>query len=169
MLIFGDFGVDVIKIEVGQKGKVGDMMCYVGVLLIGDFGLIYISFNCNKKLVQLDVKIEDGKVVIVVLFKDVDVFFYNVCLVGMGCFGFDYDSVKKINFGIVYVYCVGFGVGGLYEKCQVYDDLIQGVLGFVVLNVMCFGGDLEYVLSLVVDKMVGLFVIYVILVVLYYK
>lgn len=168
-LIFGDLGADVIKIEAGQKGKAGDLMRYAGASPTGDLGPIYTSLNRNKKSVQLDAKTEEGKAAIVALLKDADVFFHNVRLAGMGRLGLDYDSVKAINPGIVYVHCAGFGAGGPYEKRQAYDDLIQGASGFAALNAMRSGGDPEYAPSLVADKTVGLFATYATLAALYHK
>lgn len=168
-LIFGDLGADVIKIEAGQKGKSGDMMRYAGASPTGDLGPIYTSLNRNKKSVQLDAKTEDGKAAILALLKDADVFFHNVRLAGMGRLGLDYESVKAINPGIVYVHCAGFGAGGPYEKRQAYDDLIQGASGFAALNAMRSGKDPEYAPSLVADKTVGLFATYATLAALYHK
>lgn len=168
-LIFGDLGADVIKIEAGQKGKAGDMMRYAGASPTGDLGPIYTSLNRNKKSVQLDAKTEDGKAAIIALLKDADVFFHNVRLAGMGRLGLDYESVKAINPGIVYVHCAGFGAGGPYEKRQAYDDLIQGASGFAALNAMRSGKDPEYAPSLVADKTVGLFATYATLAALYHK
>lgn len=168
-LIFGDLGADVIKIEAGQKGKAGDTMRYAGASPTGDLGPIYTSLNRNKRSVQLDAKTADGKAAILALLKDADVFFHNVRLAGMGRLGLDYDSVKAINPGIVYVHCAGFGAGGPYEKRQAYDDLIQGASGFAALNAMRSGGDPEYAPSLVADKTVGLFATYATLAALYHK
>lgn len=168
-LIFGDLGADVIKIEAGQKGKAGDMMRYAGASPTGDLGPIYTSLNRNKKSVQLDAKDADGKAAILALLKDADVFFHNVRLAGMGRLGLDYESVKAINPGIVYVHCAGFGAGGPYEKRQAYDDLIQGASGFAALNALRSGGDPEYAPSLVADKTVGLFATYATLAALFHK
>ena len=140
-LIFGDLGADVIKIEAGQKGKAGDMMRYAGASPTGDLGPIYTSLNRNKKSVQLDAKEADGKAAILAMLKDADVFFHNVRLAGMSRLGLDYESVKAINPGIVYVHCAGFGAGGPYEKRQAYDDLIQGASCFSSFNVRRSGAD----------------------------
>jgi crotonobetainyl-CoA:carnitine CoA-transferase CaiB-like acyl-CoA transferase len=168
-LIFGDLGADVIKIESGQKGKAGDTMRYAGASPTGDLGPIYTSLNRNKRSVQLDAKTDDGKAAIIEMLKTADVFFHNVRLAGMGRLGLDYESVKAINPGIVYVHCAGFGAGGPYEKRQAYDDLIQGASGFAALNAMRSGADPEYAPSLVADKTVGLFATYATLAALYHK
>ena len=168
-LIFGDLGADVIKIESGQKGKAGDTMRYAGASPTGDLGPIYTSLNRNKRSVQIDAKTDDGKAAIIEMLKTADVFFHNVRLAGMGRLGLDYESVKAINPGIVYVHCAGFGAGGPYEKRQAYDDLIQGASGFAALNAMRSGADPEYAPSLVADKTVGLFATYATLAALFYK
>ena len=168
-LIFGDLGADVIKIESGQKGKAGDTMRYAGASPTGDLGPIYTSLNRNKRSVQIDAKTDDGKAAIIEMLKTADVFFHNVRLAGMGRLGLDYESVKAINPGIVYVHCAGFGAGGPYEKRQAYDDLIQGASGFAALNAMRSGADPEYAPSLVADKTVGLFATYATLAALYHK
>lgn len=168
-LIFGDLGADVIKIEAGQTGKAGDMMRYAGASPTGDLGPIFTSLNRNKRSVQLDAKRADDKAAIIAMLKDADVFFHNVRLAGMARLGLDYDSVKAINPGIVYVHCAGFGAGGPYEKRQAYDDLIQGASGFAALNAMRSGGDPEYAPSLVADKTVGLFAAYATLAALFHR
>ena len=159
-LIFGDLGADVVKIESAQPGKAGDTMRYAGASPTGDLGPIFTSLNRNKKSVQLDAKTDQGKAAIIALLKDADVFFHNVRLAGMARLGLDYDSVKAINPGIVYVHCAGFGVGGPYEHRQAYDDLIQGASGFSHLSVMRDGSEPAYAPSLVADKTVGLFATY---------
>ncbi|MBR9835355.1 MAG: CoA transferase [Alphaproteobacteria bacterium] len=159
-LIFGDLGAEVIKIEAGQKGKAGDTMRYAGASPTGDLGPIYTALNRNKKSVQLDARTPKGKQAMLALLKDADVFFHNVRLAGMGRLGLDYESVKAINPGIVYVHCAGFGMGGPYEHRQAYDDLIQGASGFASLSSMRDGSAPSYAPSLVADKTVGLFAAY---------
>ena len=168
-LIFGDLGADVVKIESAQPGKAGDMMRYAGKSPTGDLGPIYTALNRNKKSVQLDAKTEDGKAALIAMLKEADVFFHNVRLAGMGRLGLDYESVKAINPGIVYVHCAGFGVGGPYEHRQAYDDLIQGASGFASLSSMRDGSEPAYAPSLVADKTVGLFATYATLAALYHR
>ena len=144
-------------------------MRYAGASPTGDLGPIYTSLNRNKKSVQIDAKTEDGKAAILEMIKTADVFFHNVRLAGMGRLGLDYESVKAINPGIIYVHCAGFGAGGPYEKRQAYDDLIQGASGFAALNAMRSGANPEYAPSLVADKTVGLFATYATLAALYHK
>ncbi|MGC6499750.1 MAG: CaiB/BaiF CoA transferase family protein [Henriciella sp.] len=168
-LIFGDLGADVIKVEAGQKGKSGDLMRYAGASPTGDLGPIYTNLNRNKRSIQLDARQETDKAALMAMLKDADVFFHNVRLGGMRRLGLDYDSVKAINPGLVYVHCAGFGEGGPYEKRQAYDDLIQAASGFAHLNTLRDGSDPSYAPSLVADKTVGLFATYATLAALYHR
>lgn len=164
-LIFGDLGAQVTKVENGK----GDMMRYAGKSPTGDLGPIYTNLNRNKASVKLDAKTTEGKAAIVAMLQDADVFFHNVRLAGMGRLGLDYDSVKKINPGIVYVHCAGFGADGPYAKRQAYDDLIQAASGFAHLGSMRDGSPPAYAPSLVADKTVGLFATYATLAALYHR
>ena len=164
-MIFGDLGAEVTKVENGK----GDMMRYAGKSPTGDLGPIYTSLNRNKASVQLDAKTEEGKAAIVAMLKEADVFFHNVRLAGMGRLGLDYESVKAVNPGIVYVHCAGFGADGPYADRQAYDDLIQAASGFAHLSSMRDGSPPAYAPSLVADKTVGLFATYATLAALYHK
>jgi crotonobetainyl-CoA:carnitine CoA-transferase CaiB-like acyl-CoA transferase len=164
-MIFGDLGADVTKVENGK----GDMMRYAGKSPTGDLGPIYTNLNRNKASVKLDAKTPEGKAAIIAMLKESDVFFHNVRLAGMGRLGLDYDSVKAINPGIVYVHCAGFGADGPYADRQAYDDLIQAASGFAHLGSMRDGSPPAYAPSLVADKTVGLFATYATLAALYHK
>jgi len=164
-MIFGDLGAEVTKVENGK----GDLMRYAGKSPTGDLGPIYTNLNRNKASVQLDAKTPAGKAAIVAMLKEADVFFHNVRMGGMGRLGLDYESVKAINPGIVYVHCAGFGADGPYAKRQAYDDLIQAASGFAHLSSMRDGSPPAYAPSLVADKTVGLFATYATLAALYHR
>lgn len=164
-MIFGDLGAEVTKVENGK----GDMMRYAGKSPTGDLGPIYTNLNRNKASVRLDAKTPNGKAAIVAMLKNADVFFHNVRMAGMARLGLDYESVKAINPGIVYVHCAGFGADGPYADRQAYDDLIQAASGFAHLSSMRDGSPPAYAPSLVADKTVGLFATYATLAALYHK
>ncbi|MEO0982655.1 MAG: CoA transferase [Pseudomonadota bacterium] len=168
-LIFGDLGADVIKVENAGGRLPGDIMRYAGKSPTGDLGPIFTALNRNKKVVSLDAKSEAGKAKLEALLKDADVFFHNVRMAGMERLGLDYGAVSKINPGIVYVHCAGFGQGGAYETRQAYDDLIQAASGFAALTQMRDGGAPSYSPSLVADKTTGLFAAYATLAALFHR
>lgn len=169
-LNFADMGADVIKIENDEGKFAGDMMRKAGDSPTGDLGPIFTALNRNKKSITLNGKVEADKAVIVELLKHADVFFHNVRLAGMERLGLDYESVKAINPGIVYVHCAGFGQGGDYSHRQAYDDLIQCSSGFASLFEMRGdSGRPLYMPSLVADKTIGLFAVNATLAAMYHK
>ena len=169
-LNLADLGAEVIKVENGEGKFGGDMMRHAGDSPTGDLGPIFTSLNRNKKSVTLNAKNADDKAVLTELIAHADVFFHNVRLAGMERLGLDYDAVKKINPGIVYVHCAGFGRGGEYEKRQAYDDLIQCASGFASLFEMRGdSGRPLYMPSLVADKTIGLFAVNATLAALYHR
>lgn len=169
-LNFADMGADVIKIENDEGKFTGDMMRMAGDSPTGDLGPIFTSLNRNKKSITLNGKVEADKAVIVELLKHADVFFHNVRMAGMERMGLDYEAVKAINPGIVYVHCAGFGQGGEYSHRQAYDDLIQCSSGFASLFEMRGdSGRPLYMPSLVADKTIGLFAVNATLAAMYHK
>ncbi|HEY9091203.1 CoA transferase [Parasphingorhabdus sp.] len=169
-LNFADMGADVIKIENDEGKFSGDMMRMAGDSPTGDLGPIFTSLNRNKKSITLNGKVEADKAVIVELLKHADVFFHNVRMAGMERMGLDYEAVKAINPGIVYVHCAGFGQGGEYSHRQAYDDLIQCSSGFASLFEMRGdSGRPLYMPSLVADKTIGLFAVNATLAAMYHK
>ena len=168
-LNFADMGADVIKIENSEGNTPGDLMRRAGKSPSGDLGPIFAALNRNKKAINLNAKLAEDMAIIVALLENADIFFHNIRLAGMERLGLDYDSVKKINPGIVYVHCAGFGKGGAYEKRQAYDDLIQCASGFAALSEQRDGGRPAYAPSLVADKTVGLFAANATLAALFHK
>lgn len=167
---FADMGADVIKVENDQGKFAGDMMRHAGDSPTGDLGPIFASLNRNKKSITVNAKEAADKAVIVELLKHADVFFHNVRMAGMERLGLDYEAVKAINPGIVYVHCAGFGKGGDYSHRQAYDDLIQCSSGFASLFEMRGdSGRPLYMPSLVADKTIGLFAVNATLAAMYHK
>ena len=167
---FADMGADVIKVENDQGKFAGDMMRHAGDSPTGDLGPIFASLNRNKKSITVNAKEAADKAVIVELLKHADVFFHNVRMAGMERLGLDYEAMKAINPGIVYVHCAGFGKGGDYSHRQAYDDLIQCSSGFASLFEMRGdSGRPLYMPSLVADKTIGLFAVNATLAAMYHK
>lgn len=156
-LMLADMGADVIKVENRGGSHSGDMMRYAGPSPTGDLGPIFMALNRNKKAVTIDARDPVGSAQLAALLKEADVFFHNVRMAGMQRLGLDYDSVKKINPGIIYIHCCGFGAEGPYGKRQAYDDLVQAASGWADLYAKRSNGPPAYTPSLVADKTVGLF------------
>ncbi len=152
-----DLGAEVIKIENKEGNTPGDMMRYGGDSPTKQHGPIYTALNRNKKCINLNIKTQADKAVLVALLKEADVFLHNVRMAGMERLGFGYDTVRAINPDIIYVHCAGYSAEGPYADLQAYDDLIQAVSGFAALSELRDGERPAYAPSLVADKVTGLF------------
>ncbi len=86
----------------------------------------YRVFNRNKKLLELDLKTEDGKAQALSLIEKADVLIENFRPGVMARLGLDYASVKKVNPAIVYLSLPGFAST---DKERRHFQAWEGVLG----------------------------------------
>lgn len=171
--ILGDLGADVIKIEApgSRADNGGDIFRYTGrPAKTPGMGPMFMHYNRNKRSVLLDLRQADGKDALCRLLKSADVFITNVRMKGLAKLGFDYEQVKAINPGIVYVHCAGYGADGPYAPLQAYDDLIQAASGATDLLGRVDGDPApRYQPSLIADKSSGLFGAYAVMAALFHR
>jgi crotonobetainyl-CoA:carnitine CoA-transferase CaiB-like acyl-CoA transferase len=147
--LLGDLGADVVKIENAQ----GDPMRVLPPLhqrLSGQF----LQFNRNKRSVVLDFKQAPDREAALRLISQTDVVIENFRPGVTKRLGLDYETVKASNERLIYVSINGFGSDGPYAKLPAYDQVIQGITGF-----MPFQGSEEQpsaIRSVVVDKITAL-------------
>lgn len=134
--ILGDFGAKVIKIEVPGKGD--DARGY-GPYKNGE-SVYYANLNRNKKGITLNLKSEKGKEIFKKLVAKADVVLENFRPGVMDKLGLGYDVLKKINPGLIYAACSGFGSYGRYSQRPGYDIISQGMGGLMSIT-GCPGGE----------------------------
>ncbi|MCR5656419.1 MAG: CoA transferase [Butyrivibrio sp.] len=125
--ILGDFGADVIKIEVPGKGD--DARGY-GPYRNGE-SMYYANLNRNKRGITLNLKSDEGKEIFKELVKKSDVVLENYRPGVMDKLGLGYEVLKEINPGIIYAACSGFGSYGSYSQRPGYDIISQGMGGLM--------------------------------------
>jgi crotonobetainyl-CoA:carnitine CoA-transferase CaiB-like acyl-CoA transferase len=87
--------------------------------------------NRNKRGIVLDLKHSRGREVLLRLVKDADVVIENYRHDTMGKLGLDFDTLKKINPGLIYCGISGFGNTGPYSKRGGFDLIAQGMSGLM--------------------------------------
>lgn len=126
--MLADFGADVIKIE--RPGE--------GDLSRNFFGepseeamnnAVFASLNRNKRSVEINTKSEAGRQMIYDLVAQSDVVVDNFRAGVMRRLGFDYDTLSKINPGIICASGTGFGEVGPYAHKGGQDVLAQAMTG----------------------------------------
>ena len=114
-LFLADLGAEVIKIESPKC----DMMRYLEAESIKS--PYFEALNRNKKSVVIDIKSKEGKEMFLGLAKEADVVIEGMRPGKAGILGVGYNSVKKINPGIVYCSISGYGQKGPLKNKAGHD------------------------------------------------
>ena len=130
-MMMGDYGADVIKIEMPGKGD--DTRSWAPPS-IGDESAYFLSINRNKRSITLNLRHPDGKKAFLDLAKGADVVVENFTPGVVDRLGISYDIVKALNRGIVYASISGFGQTGPYRTRSAYDQVMQGIGGIMSLT-----------------------------------
>ena len=127
-LMLGDYGADVIKIEIPGTGD--DTRSW-GPPFIGDESAYFLSINRNKRSLTLNFKEEKAREIFLKLVEGSDVVVENFTPGVMGRFGLEYETVKRANPGVIYCSISGFGQNGPYQSRPAYDQIMQGISGLM--------------------------------------
>lgn len=116
-MMLADFGAEVIKIE---EPAVGDYARHLEPML-DENSLFFHQVNRNKKSVSLDLKTETDKERFLKLVEQSDVVVESFRPGTMEKLGLDYDTLKKINPGIIYCAITGYGQTGPDSQLAGHD------------------------------------------------
>ena len=127
-----DLGADVIKIE-SPKGAYERHWSGAEAYLNGE-SVFYLMAGRNQRSLSLDLRSEKGKEIIQKLLADADVIVENFRPGVMDRLRLGYEEIAKVNPGIVYCSCSGFGSTGPYRDKPGQDLLIQAMSGLAMLS-----------------------------------
>lgn len=130
-LMLGDYGADVIKIEMPGRG---DDTRHWGPPYIDGESAYFLSINRNKRSLTLNLKDPAGREVFMRLARNADVVVENFTPGVVNRLGIDYEAVKAENPRIVYSSISGFGQTGPYREKPAYDQMMQGLGGIMSLT-----------------------------------
>jgi formyl-CoA transferase len=125
-MLLGDLGADVIKIEPPTGDQTRRAM---GFKLKGDDSLGFLNMNRNKRSIALNLKSDDDRAIYLDLVKTADVVIENYRPGVAAKLGIDYETVSKINPGIIYASISGFGQSGPWWSRPGYDLMAQAAAG----------------------------------------
>jgi formyl-CoA transferase len=151
-VLLADLGADVIKIE--PPG--GDVVRRIGPTPAPSMGPLFMAVGRNKRDICVDLKDAAGREVLQRLVDGADVLIHNMRPSAARRIGADPDTCRSRNPRLVHCAVVGFGDGGPYADLPAYDDVVQAASGLVELQSR-YAPALEYVRSVVADKVAGLF------------
>src|SRR4030095_1093455 len=124
-MLLADMGAEVIKVE-NPKG--GDP--FRGWDFGGDQPNFW-AYNRGKKSVTLNLQTAEGKEVFYGLVKKTDVGMENYCPGVTKKLSIGFESLRKVNEGIVCGSITGTGPTGPYVKRPAYDTVGQGMGGMM--------------------------------------
>ncbi|GAA6208494.1 CaiB/BaiF CoA-transferase family protein [Cognatishimia sp. WU-CL00825] len=128
-----DLGAEVIKVERPRGGDLCRSMVVNDQKLEGD-SLVFHTFNRGKKSVVADLKEPSDLETIKRLIKTADVLIHNFRPGVMERIGLGFETVKKLNPGLVYGAVSGYGTEGPWAKKPGQDLLVQSLSGIAWLN-----------------------------------
>jgi formyl-CoA transferase len=122
-----DLGAEVIKVEppVG-----GDQVRSTAPLIEGE-GSAFMRLNRNKRSVALDLKSAEGKEVFRKLVASADIVVENLRPGTMGDLELDYERLRRINPGLIYVAASGWGQDGPLRDLPGMDIMAQARSGLM--------------------------------------
>ncbi len=124
-----DLGAEVIKIE--RPGRGDDTRTWGPPWLKDEEGKetdqagYYLSANRGKHSLTVDIASPEGADLVRDLVRDADFFVENFKVGGLAKAGLDYNSLRDINPGLIYLSITGFGQTGPDAGQPGYDYLIQ--------------------------------------------
>lgn len=122
--LLADFGADVIKVEPLE----GDPVRQMGLYSEG-VSLQAVSIQRGKRSLALNLKTPEGKKILRKLLADADVMLENNRPGVMERLGFAYETLKKVNPGLVMVRISGYGQSGPYASRPGYGAICDAFAG----------------------------------------
>ena len=137
-----ELGAEVIFVE---KVGVPDVMRMTGAIS-GDQSGCWVHMHRNKRGMDLNLRSESGRDILLKLVAEADVFVQNFRPGVAHRLQIDYPALSAINPDLVYLSVSGFGQDGPYADRPVYDPIIQALSG------MTEAQNGTYVKAVVADK-----------------
>ena len=124
-MVLCDLGAEVIKIE---RPPFGDVSRTNGPYQNGWSGYFF-SINRGKRSVGIDLRTKEGREIFLELATGVDVVVENFTPGTMDRLGIGYDTLSKLNSGLVFASISGFGQTGPYRHRPALDVIVQAMGG----------------------------------------
>jgi crotonobetainyl-CoA:carnitine CoA-transferase CaiB-like acyl-CoA transferase len=156
--ILADMGADVIKIE----GPDGDSFRTYPPYVNKGMGGSILNLHRNKRSIFLNLKEPNGKAALDVLIGSSDALIHNLRPGAAQRLGLDWQTIGKINPGIILCAARGFSSQGPYGHKAAYDDLMQASSGFAALFEELYG-EPRYAPTSWCDKVAGQAIAYAVL------
>ncbi|ORX72763.1 CoA-transferase family III [Linderina pennispora] len=135
-MLLGDLGAEVIKVEHPARGDDTrawgpPFKLYEKEVAAIEGSAYYLCANRNKQSIAVDMKIKEGRQVILDLAKESDVFVENYVPGKLAEYGLGYEDLKRVNPKLIYASITGYGSFGPYANKPGYDTIIEAEAGLM--------------------------------------
>ena len=120
------YGADVVKIE-NPNGGDPARRSFGGSRERDSW--YFLLLNANKRSVTIDVKQDDGLALLKKLVEKADVFVENFAPGVIERLGLGYETLRRINPGLIFAEIKGFGAGSANERVPAFDMIAQAAGG----------------------------------------
>lgn len=125
--LLADLGARVIKVEPVGTGDAS--RAAMGFEMSGDDNASFLAVNRNKESVAVDLKEDAGRELVQRLARNADVVVENFRPGVTARLGVDYETLRKVNPGLIYASISGFGQTGPHASRAGYDLIAQAMSG----------------------------------------
>ena len=125
--ILGELGARIIKIE-RPEGD-GDYTRHLPPHFVNGTSAYFLSTNCNKESVALDLKRPEGRDLFLRLVRQADIVVENFRPGVMERLGLGYAALAEANSRVILCSISGFGQDGPYCERPAYDMIVQALSG----------------------------------------
>ncbi len=126
-MVLGDLGAEVIKVEPPE----GDETRGWGPPFVGGESAYYLCVNRNKRDMVINLKTDEGKIILRELAMQSDVLVENFRPGTLKRFGLDFETLHALNPKLIYCSITGFGQTGSMKDKPGYDFMIQASGGLM--------------------------------------
>lgn len=129
-MLLADLGAEVIKVE---RPFGGDDSRRMGVVLddVRHESLPFIAMNRNKLGLAVDIRVDEGKQVMIRLVESADVLVENFRPGTMDRLGLGYEEVRRINPSLIYCSISAYGQTGPLAQQRGFDLVAQAMSGII--------------------------------------
>ena len=124
--LLGDEGADVVKVESPQ---LGDYLRDIMTRFAPGWSAFHVMLNRNKRSVAVDARTDEGQRLLSRLIASADVFITGNVGTTNQKLGLDYETVSRVNPGIVYCQATGFGAAGPYAEVPTHGMMMDELGG----------------------------------------
>jgi crotonobetainyl-CoA:carnitine CoA-transferase CaiB-like acyl-CoA transferase len=127
-LMLADLGADVIKVE---RAPGGDDTRRMNRPAVNGESAAFMAMNRNKRGIALNLKLPAAREALMRMVARADVLTENYRKGALAKLGLGYDTLRKINPGLIYCSISGYGQTGPYAEKGGFDLVAQGMSGLM--------------------------------------